>query len=460
MHRVQYRVVETVDPVLDLLYENPARLLEKRYAGYLVFLFGRADEEFATWFARNIVALDSLTGSDIGGAIFASRIKLRVHSPVGNASPRRSTAHLRNGDSDIDLGTIHRISEPLIDSSGRSRWRGDEEEITAMTYATDDIARRLGVLPDLPCLVVIDAVPSDEIEVMRLTEYAMKDLIPLVREVVHRFRGSQEFQPFFESLYRVQRLSEKRHSLTEEIAVRHRELQQAKRRVEYALAGVPAEARKALVEANVRRFRDAVLHFPPAARNGVEERAAQARSLQQQLHRFNKTIWSLTRYQALPWPLPDGAREAYRRVYATHVRDLLSPGDEPDVIDPGQCERTMVQLASAQAKTVDYLLEGLPTTPEMQALVDRQHAQHCGPIERQLEDMHSASKQLDTEIEEELRRLLAIDCPSLKTTFRAIARNKRIDTARKKAGEGVLSFSAGLLKPETLIKLWQFLTSH
>src|SRR5271166_2024581 len=77
----------SVDPVVELLKEgfmaaqkrrNKSAPVERPYAGYLLFLFGSADEDIATWFARNLVALDSLTGSSLAGLVFAERAKIRV----------------------------------------------------------------------------------------------------------------------------------------------------------------------------------------------------------------------------------------------------------------------------------------------------------------------------------------------------------------------------------------------
>jgi hypothetical protein len=169
----------------------------------------------------------------------------------------------------------------------------------------------------------------------------------------------------------------------------------------------------------------------------------------------------LNRFRTLPWPLHDTDGEAYMKVYMNHVRALLaSRNGQPDLTDPAQCEQIIAELGVAQAQIIDCLLDGLPLTSDMQAIVDQQHVRHCGAFEEKLAELTELCTQMDSEIQTELRRLLACQCPSLKATFRAMARSRKIDTVRKKAGEGVLSFSAGLLKPDTLMKLWQLLSHH
>src|ERR1035441_4146002 len=66
------------DPVLKVLCSDPGEIIGRKYFGYLLFLFGSADEEFATWFARNISALDSLTGSDLAVVVLATHIRVKV----------------------------------------------------------------------------------------------------------------------------------------------------------------------------------------------------------------------------------------------------------------------------------------------------------------------------------------------------------------------------------------------
>jgi hypothetical protein len=147
-------------------------------------------------------------------------------------------------------------------------------------------------------------------------------------------------------------------------------------------------------------------------------------------------------YRTLSWPLTAPDVESYIKVYTTHVRTLLQDcNSPPDLTDPCQCQHVIAELGAAQARIIDHLLEGLPLTADMQAIVDEQHRKHCGAFEERLAPLTRVWALTDSELDASLRELLACECPSLKATFRAMARSRKIETVRKKAGEGLLSFS-------------------
>ena len=122
-----YRSTETV---LRLLKQGHSAVFERPYAGYLLFLFGNADEEIATWFARNLVALDSLTGSSLAGLVFARRVKIRAQ-----AGTRMDQLELPNSqDEEIQVNSIDEIVkvERLVSREGAVQY-WPERELTAIT---------------------------------------------------------------------------------------------------------------------------------------------------------------------------------------------------------------------------------------------------------------------------------------------------------------------------------------
>lgn len=180
----------SIDPVLEILRNAPNELFGRQYAGYLLFLFGDSDEEFATWFSRRLSSLDSITGDFIAGAVFAKRIKIKAKQ--GTAPEPRGGGRFENaGDAIVKIGDISTFPLPETD------WTSDDREIVATTYGSDELATAMGLLEDLPCMVMLDARTPDEIEVLRLDPITSERIIPVFRRVLSRLTTSDVFQAFW-----------------------------------------------------------------------------------------------------------------------------------------------------------------------------------------------------------------------------------------------------------------------
>ena len=147
---LQLEFLNSVDPAMRLLRSSSHELFERPFSGYALLLFGAADEGVATWFARSLVSIDSLTGDDIACFIFAKKVKLHV-------SGTRT-----NSEETYDLSRIHRAYSfrPLVHEA-ISLWRPSDREINVTTYDIDYIARELSVTDRLPCIVFFDAALCD-----------------------------------------------------------------------------------------------------------------------------------------------------------------------------------------------------------------------------------------------------------------------------------------------------------
>jgi len=189
----------SIDPVLRILQDAPEHLFGKHYAGYILFLFGDSDEEFATWFSKRLSSLDSLTGEFLAGAVFAKRVRLFARQgkkPAGNWEPY-------SRDSELEIARIEDIStHPLP----QTNWTTDEREIVATTYGSDELATRLGLLEDLPCMVVLDARTPAHVEILRLDPITSQNVISLFRRVVSRLTTSSDFTPYWQSVRALERL--------------------------------------------------------------------------------------------------------------------------------------------------------------------------------------------------------------------------------------------------------------
>jgi len=145
---------------------TPSEVFEKPYGGYVLFLVGGADREALEWLADNVVTLDSLTGEHIAFAIFARSLRMRLHVEYGFARP---TLRIRKKSFEVPLAEIKTAgSVTRLVQSHKLGWVLDGDEINAITYAVDEIARSFGVMDELPCALLLDAIPNREFQIFHL----------------------------------------------------------------------------------------------------------------------------------------------------------------------------------------------------------------------------------------------------------------------------------------------------
>ena len=192
MFRVEY--VYTADPLVDLIRRSPHEIFRRPYAGYLIFLFAKADACVANWMRDELISLDSLTGPDIAGVVFAKRVTIPV-TVMYRETPRPSRSTIDHYHGTVDLNDVevrpgyhpeYYFTKPMVEHGGLE-WDDSVQELEAVTYATDEIARAFDVVSNLPCLIVADAVPTKEVEVIPLRETALSRIIPVLRNAIGNF---------------------------------------------------------------------------------------------------------------------------------------------------------------------------------------------------------------------------------------------------------------------------------
>jgi len=195
MFTVEY--VDSIDPLIELVHTDPGAVFAKPQMAYLLFLFGEADGETAEWIRRNLRALDSLLGPDIAGAIFVKSFEVRAlvrsyHTSLGGGTKIR--------DGKIDLSKIRHVESAALttpmfnDFHEPSRQVGlSMEDLTATTYASDEVARSLGVLGELPCVAFLDAMPGP-IRSLRLDPDTLPKALTLIRRIVGGLTSAAGYQ--------------------------------------------------------------------------------------------------------------------------------------------------------------------------------------------------------------------------------------------------------------------------
>lgn len=206
--------------LIDLVTTDPSKVLGKLYSAYMLFLVGEPDEAELKWLLNNAKALDSLTGDYIAYAVFAETFKVKLRT---NWAPVDRAAKTIGKISIDELDKRHSVRRLVKD--GTFGMVVDGDELTAITYGTDRVARALGILDKLPCLVVVDAVPQADICIIHLDADVTSVLMPLLRKAIARFSddgGDKTIKNFAEQIIQLQ----------DKIAAEHQKVDRLQRQVD------------------------------------------------------------------------------------------------------------------------------------------------------------------------------------------------------------------------------------
>jgi hypothetical protein len=204
------RIDETSKALLENLAEVPSKIFKKQYCAYLLFLVTQHDRQQLDWLVCNAPGLDSLTGQHLAYAIFAKSFPVRIRT---DATRSWAESELAGKECNLVFKNIppellKRPNEVVrLVENGAFGVVLDEDELTAITYGSDLVARELGVLDKLPCLVVLDAVPSNSPLVIPLTQKLIPELIQRLRGALSRFYsvgGQTTIRKLVDEIQRIQ----------------------------------------------------------------------------------------------------------------------------------------------------------------------------------------------------------------------------------------------------------------
>jgi hypothetical protein len=453
MLRVNY--YRSADPVVRLFKEGCAGIFERPYAGYLLFLFGNADEDIATWFARNLVALDSLTGSNLAGLVFAERVK--IHVQVGTTRDQLALPDLR--EKEVILEKINRIVEVerLVSRTGEVLYR-PEEELTALTYGADAVATDLGIQADLPCIAILDALPTEDIGVLRLRDYEPKEIIHLLRELAAKFSEQGKFRPFFALMASI-------HLCCEDIDAIDRQINGLQRKREAIVNTTrpaqlwPEKARAAFLSGRHRVFRAIV---KTATDIPVEEKQQILSKLEAdapKIVELSRTISSL-QYYCLKFDTLDAeGKQRLTRIVETHVRPYL-PDALVNTLDEKRLQDMSASLLVLQRTLEQEYARNLPDVTELLRRFDDSVIRQAQPIEEELLRTEALLNRKRKQLEDYQREVLQCEIPRLQHTFRHIAIAHGIALNSRKSGSSLVRWLSGFLKADILVKLGEIVVKH
>lgn len=437
--------------LLDNLYSNLTEVFKKPFAGYLLFLVGGADLDILRWIEENIITLDSLTGEDIAFVIFAERFKLKLKSreelgysdSIGRflALPNHFNKKILHLDDIKDSYEYFEEITPLVES-GQPKWILDDDEITGVTYAVDDIARRLGILNEVPCFLVFDAIPSEKYKILNLNQDNIPELIPLLRNTISNLRNNEGYQIFmaFKKQY-----SYFEHIKNEKIIIlgKIRELNSNKldsikefKNLKISLSldklnlqlnkkweRMLSQNRYFLEKAQISRSLK-ITHFL-FSKYSITEDIFETYKLatdknSQFLIQYAKTIWRLEKLiNDHEWPLKEPIKTRYSTVFK-YLKKLLGENIKLNFDDVEQCIRIKKLLEVSQSKMIDKILKIIDKPPFFKELPEfavqelEKSSDQISLIDSKIDDYFKELKYIEQKISQfyELKAKIIQNIPS------------------------------------------------
>ncbi|HJX83142.1 MAG TPA: hypothetical protein VJ723_02215 [Candidatus Angelobacter sp.] len=444
----------SLDPVLGLLKKGRWSSSERPYAGYLLFLFGKADEEIATWFARNLVALDSLTGSSLAGLVFAERVKLRVQ--VGTTRDQLQFPDLKDEAIKIEKIKSYEI-ERLVSRSGEVLYR-EEEELTAITYGADHVARELGLQADLPCIAILDVLPTEDIGVLRLRDYDPKEIIHLLRELAAKFTQQERFRAFFDLMDNIHSCCEQIDSLDGQIC----DLQRKRAAILDTPQPTqlwPEKARVAFLAGRHREFRGIIRTATGASPEQKQRILDKLKADAPKIVELARTISSLQYYNSKFGRLDSLGRQRLTYIIETHVSPYL-PDTLAKALDEKQLQEMSGRLLVLQRGLENEYASCLPNVEDLMRQFEDSIQKQIQPLDEELHQRQGQVNENRRQLEEYQREVLKCEIPRLQHTFHQIAIAHGIALNSRKTGSSLVKWISGFLKADILIKLGELVAKH
>ncbi len=406
MFTVEY--VDSVDPLIELVQTDPGAVFAKPQMAYLFFLFGEADGETAEWIRRNLRTLDSLLGPDIAGAIFIKSFGVRALV--------RSYYTTRDGGTKVHKGRIDvreirhvesaALTTPMFDGFREPSRQAREsiENLTATTYASDEVARSLGVLGQLPCVAFLDAMPGP-IRCLRLEPDTLPKALTLIRRIVGGLISAAGYQ-------NSRRLLDEAYSAGKQIGFLRRARQESEIAQRAILSGLKnpligqlTAAQTCLFGASARRFRHELRQSSLPAK-AVDPALERASAYADALTHVSRTIRGVSWYADAKWPLSDPDRDRLMAILGGHATEILgTKGSSADEVNVAVMRDWLAALTRKRDDIVAKIWGDLPKIEGMKReLADRIERATREPREEQ-QKLADETQRVSAKLEQFVREL-------------------------------------------------------
>jgi hypothetical protein len=443
---------------LNLLYKlrsEPSEIFGRPYAGYLLFLVGGTDDTAIEWLRKYLVSLDSLTGTHVAFAIFAEKVpvQLEVHDPHGPYL-RQEKDRLARFLGDVPLSEVRRI-DSYIDFSKHGRV-ATGDHLNAMTYGSDRAARAFGVLQHLPCLLVLDAIPSDRVDVIEMDDAQLANLFPMLRSSISNIIQDPQFSAFIEALELLGRIKFRLEDVKLRIRNKRSELSHIPMRtdqeIDINVMGLYAKMFEGIKIGSHRQFRR---HFFEL-REYVRDRVASDldESTGQKVVGYGKTISALSDLAGKEWPLTETDHGRCRELLVNHVARLLPDASVPSTIaDREQLQTFRQLLIDRQSVLIEEIKASLPDEKELASRAKSALAQRREAVEEKLAELRGELDGLRDSANRALELCVSEKAPSLSKIIRREAQKHKLKLMAASVADKTTAYAGKLLDPQNLIKL-------
>lgn len=353
----------------------------------------------------------------------------------------------------------------------------DGDELTAITYAVDDIARQLGVIEELPCIVILDAIPRMTVEVFHLSDEIFQVLIPLLRQTLGRFQNMKGYdeidnalKTFINLQTQIDNVDKQKCNFKQQIRIIQQKVPRERTVNSDLFLDLIVEKRKEVEEelrsGSIKRFRRKIRQIPSMEKEFTLKLISFADFHKEELFFLNKTISALCFYaDDIPWPLDVETLKSYKHIY-NHARAFLEDlPSEPNHNTPEECSYIINELKQRKEAIIDMIIGKIPQPKILvqqaikkaqERLIKKQsdHEKRVDVLSDKIKDIEANIEELNDQLNEAINTYASLELPSFSKIFKKTAKEYKISLYSKHAQNAVATFSGNLFKPETLMKLW------
>lgn len=306
--RLEFEDGEEINALLRRVSATIRDAFPKPFCGYMIFLFTSEDDVLLKQFQKNLLHYDSLTGPTIAFIVFAEKIKIKIHSTGGTAS-RRSPKSVEFKLQDL---ADRRMSVSQLIKDGKVGWTAKGDELTAISYATHQVARELNILSLLPCLVVFDALPHEkDFKTFTLSNGFIQNINNVLSQSLDRLHTSPNYKSYKSGIDKISALESVILDLT--ALTDYNDLKSVENIINRDLTSKSSSIKSSLFG----MLSDRPFNLSPDDRITIlNEMMLRYNPDLRALARLYATSRNLSAFEQLSWPLSAEQHKALRRIYA------------------------------------------------------------------------------------------------------------------------------------------------
>lgn len=383
-HRIEFRTVFDVRfsaaslEMLGRLSKRPSDVFDAPYLGYMLVLFSNIDEGAYSWLRNHAMAMDSLSGSDLGFAIFSARIPLHAADVTRQqiATSRRPSTYRGHFESWEVRDLVESGHIQLADLRG-------DEELFAVNEAVFAVARSLGLTQHLPCIVAFDGIPHPEMPSLcvPIQDESVSRLFPSIRAALGQLQAHGGLREYRDGIKRLTGLAAQLKQLSNDVRSAKEQLIEQRRLKAVCEKHISLSCTEGLRQCAEAIRRGQQKHFPRLIAT-LAKRFPELPQLSwnpadvpwASLTHYRKTIHTLGRYASMSWPLSEDASRRLSRICSTYAHGLAGDSFPISLQSQARVEELRQRLLDLWISEVNEIISRLPSPPE--TILARERSQH------------------------------------------------------------------------------------